>query len=69
MLSPLPGRASLTGGEWGSLVVSVLVLLLGVGLGWRFRPQDNVHELRRRLGPPAPVQAAAQPDPPAKDAS
>lgn len=69
VLSPLPGRGSLAGGDWGSLVVSVLALLLGVGLAWRFRPQDNVHELRRRLDPPAPGQAAAQPDPPATDAS
>ena len=68
VLSPLPGRGSLTGGEWGCLVVSMLLLLLGVGLAWRFRPQDNVHELRRRLDPPAPVRAAAQPDPPSKDA-
>lgn len=66
---PLPGRGSLAGGEWGFLVVSVLLLLLGVGLAWRFRPQDNVHELRRRLDPAARVKAAAQPDAPSKDAS
>lgn len=69
VLSPLPGRGGLTGGDWGFLVVSVLLLFLGGGLAWRLRPPDNVHELRRRLGSPAGVQAAAQSDSPSEDAS
>jgi len=69
VLSPLPGRGSLTGGEWAFLAISLLLVFLGVGLAWRFRPQDNVHQLRRRLDPPARVQAAAQSDTPPEDAS
>jgi len=69
VLSPLPGRGSLTGGEWAFLAISLLLVFLGVGLAWRFRPQDNVHQLRRRLDPPARVQAAAQPDTPSEDVS
>lgn len=69
VLNPLPGRGSLNGGDWGFLLVSVVLLVLGVGLAWRFRPEDNVRELRRRLGLAARIQATAHPDPPSEDAS
>lgn len=67
--SALPGRGAFGSVEWGFLVVSVLLLLLGAGVAWRFRPQENVRELRRRLDPKAPVQTAAQPGAHAEDAS
>ena len=54
VLSPLLGRASLTGRDWGFLVASALLLVLGAALAARYRPHDNVRELRRRLGPPPP---------------
>ena len=56
VLSPLPGRSGLTGTDGLLLAVSVLLLLLGVGLAWYFRPRDNIAELRRKL-----VAAAAPP--------
>ena len=60
VLSAQPGRGGLTGGDVGFLIVSVLLVFVGVGLAWRFRPQDNVHELRRSLGPPGGLLAPAQ---------
>ena len=54
VLSPLQGRASLTGRDWGFLVASALFLVLGAMLATRYRPHDNVRALRRRLGPPSP---------------
>ena len=54
VLGPLPGRASLTGRDWGFLVASALLLVLGAVLATRYRPHDNVRALRRRLGPPSP---------------
>lgn len=50
VLPELPGRPDLRGQDWGFLVGSVALLLLGVGLAFRFRPRDSVGELRRRLG-------------------
>ena len=52
VLDPLPGRGALTGTDWGFLVFSFLMILLGVGLSWRFRPTENIHELRQKLNPP-----------------
>jgi len=52
VLTPLPGRGGLTGADWIMLLASVLLLLTGVVMSWFFRPQDNIHELRQRLGPP-----------------
>lgn len=69
VLDPLPGRGSLTREDTGFLVISVLFLLLGVGLAWRFKPQDNVHELRRRLRPPEGGQPTAEPVRPSEDGS
>ncbi len=47
----LPGRSGMGGQGWGFLVLSVVVLLLGVALAYRFRPQDTVGDLRRTLAP------------------
>ena len=52
VLDPLPGRGNLTGTDFGFLIVSLLMIFLGVGLSWRFRPTENIHELRQRLNPP-----------------
>lgn len=68
VLSPLPGRGSLTGGDWALLAISLLLVLIGGGLAWRFGPADNISELRRRLGIPATGQASTQSDNPARDA-
>ncbi len=46
----LPGRKALTGGDWGMLVAALVLALAGIGLAFRFRPDDTVGELRRRLG-------------------
>ncbi len=55
----LPGRYALTGRDWGFLIVSLIFLLVGVGLAFRFRPSDNVRELRLRLGPNTAVAGRA----------
>lgn len=69
VLDPLPGRSSLTAEDIGFLFVSALFLLLGVGLAWRFKPQDNIQELRRRLRPPEIGQPTAEPVESAEDGS
>ena len=48
--SALPGRGTLSGSDWMLLVVSVLLLGLGGGLAWHFRPRDNLRRLRAQLG-------------------
>lgn len=48
----LPGRDGLTRVDWTFLLLSVICLLAGVLLGYRFRPSDTVGELRRRLAQP-----------------
>lgn len=48
--SALPGRGALSGSDWTFLVVSVLLMGLGGGLAWRFRPRDNLRHLRAQLG-------------------
>ena len=56
--SALSGRGALSGSDWMLLVVSVLLMGLGGGLAWHFRPRDNLRHLRAQLGsgysPPAP---------------
>ena len=52
VLDPLPGRGSLSGTDVAFLIVSILMIFLGVGLSWRFRPTENIHELRQKLNPP-----------------
>ena len=46
----LPGGGALSGSDWVLLVVSVLLMGLGGGLAWHFRPKDNVRHLRAQLG-------------------
>lgn len=46
----LPGRHGLSGRDWGFLIASLIFLVAGSGLAFRFRPRDTVDELRRRLG-------------------
>ena len=62
VLDPLPGRGNLTGTDFGFLIVSILLIFLGVGLSWRFRPADNIHELRQKLNPPG-TRGPAVPEP------
>lgn len=44
----LPGRYGLTGRDWGFLAASMVLLLAGVWMAYRFRPGDSIGELRRR---------------------
>lgn len=46
----LPGRDGLTGRDWSFIAASVMCLLAGAFLAYRFRPADAVGELRRRYG-------------------
>ena len=48
--SALPGSGAMSGSDWMLLVVSVLLMGLGGGLAWRFRPSDNLRHLRAQLG-------------------
>ena len=48
--SALPGRRALSGSDRMLLVVSVLMVGLGGGLAWVYRPRDNLSHLRARLG-------------------
>jgi len=66
---PLPGRGSLGSGGWAFLAASLLFVLLGGGLAYRFKPADTVSQLRERLGTPTYQQTAAQSVAPSKDAS
>ena len=66
---PLPGRGSLGGGGWAFLAASLLFLVLGAGLAFRFKPADTVGQLRERLGTPTYQQTAAQSIASPKDAS
>lgn len=51
VVSPaLAGRGDLTGRDWGFLAGSLVLVLVGIWLAVRFRPEDTVGELRRRLG-------------------
>lgn len=50
VLPELPGRNGLGRGDWAMLAASLVLLLTGIGLAFRFRPHDTVGELRQRLG-------------------
>ena len=56
VLLPLKGRGALTGQDWALAAVSLLVILAGVTLAVRFRPRDNLRQLRRRMTPSAPLR-------------
>ena len=45
----LVGRQGLTGRDAAFLAVSVLLLVLGVGLSFHWRPRDDIKALRRQL--------------------
>jgi len=66
---PLPGRGALGGTGWAFLAASLLFLVLGGGLAYRFKPAETVSQLRERLGTPTYQQTAAQSVAPSKDAS
>ena len=66
---PLPGRGALGSGGWAFLAASLLFLVLGSGLAYRFKPADTVGRLRERLGTPTYQQTIARPVAPSKDAS
>ena len=66
---PLPGRGALGGTGLLFLAASLLLLLLGGGLAYRFKPMNSVGQLRERLGTPTYQQTAAQSVAPSKDAS
>ncbi len=55
---PLPGRGPLSGTSWVLGVVSLLLLVAGVGLALWFRPADNLAQLRRRLTATPPTGTA-----------
>jgi hypothetical protein len=65
VLTPLRGRGGLTGQDWGFGTTALLLALAGIVLALRFRPADNLTQLRRRLAASAPVAvstaAAASP--------
>jgi hypothetical protein len=69
VLDGLPGRGALGGAGWAFLAASLLFLVLGGGLAYRFKPADTVGQLRERLGTLTYQQAAAQSVAPSKDAS
>ncbi len=69
VLDGLPGRGALGGAGWAFLAASLLFVLLGSGLAYRFRPADTIDQLRQRLGNPARPQVAAQSVTLSKDAS
>lgn len=56
VLSELPGRSGLTAGDVAVLVLMVALVLVGAGLAWRFRPPENLRELRRLVTSSPPAQ-------------
>lgn len=65
---PLPGRGSLTGADWVLGIVSLLLLVAGVGLALWFRPAQNLAQLRRGLtATPATGTDPATDSPPSSD--
>ncbi len=56
----LPGRSGLGAQDWSLLIASLLVLLLGIWLAFRFRPHESVRILRSRL---AAAEGADEPAP------
>lgn len=69
LLSAEAGRGRLALGGWVTLMVSALFLLVGFVVAWRFRPEDSVRDLRRRLGASPRLGAVTGPGTPSEDAS
>lgn len=59
VLEELPGRADLSENDFLFLAVSVLLLVVGALMAWRFRPADTVRELRTTLADASPDAASA----------
>ena len=57
VLLPLRGRGGLTGQDWGFGSASLLLLVVGLALAVRFRPHDNLRQLRRQLAPAEPPRS------------
>ena len=66
---PLPGRGALGGTGLMFLAASLLLLVLGGGLAYRFKPADTVGQLRERLGTPTYQKSSPQPVSSSKDPS
>ena len=66
---PLPGRGALGGTGLMFLAASLLLLVLGGGLAYYFRPSDTVGQLRERLGTPTYEKPSPQPVSSSKDPS
>jgi predicted transcriptional regulator len=49
VLKPLLGRGNLTNDDWILMGASLLLLLAGGALAFKFRPADSVRELRQQL--------------------
>lgn len=62
VLTPLRGRGGLTGQDWGFGVASLLMVLAGTVLALRFRPADNLRQLRRQLAAPGSSAPASLDD-------
>jgi len=62
VLTPLRGRGGLTGQDWGFGIASLLMVLAGTVLALRFRPADNLKQLRRQLAAPASSAPASVDD-------
>lgn len=69
LLSAESGRGRLALGGWLTLIVSALLLLVGFVVAWRFRPEDSVRDLRRRLGASPRPGAVTGLGTPSEDAS
>lgn len=59
VLLPMAGRGALDAAQWVLGFVSLLMILAGVAVAFRFRPQDNLTQLRRRLSTNEPVRSHA----------
>lgn len=56
---PLAGRGALGAAQWLLGAVALLMVLAGGAVAYRFRPEDNLRKLRRRLSVNAPRRSHA----------